>query len=186
MKIGVVAGCISLLAFFPYVISIFKGLTKPNRVTWWIWSWVSILLFISYKESGANDSLWIPIVYAVTPFLTAMLSIKYGVGGWSKFDLICLIGSIVISLLWFFSGSAITALYLFLIIDFFGTLPTIRKTYHFPEQENRLGWAIMVVANFINFFAIERLTFSLLVYPLYMFLSGSIILGLTFKKKKQA
>jgi len=41
--LGIIAGIISVFAFFPYVISIFKRKTIPNRITWWIWSWTKLL-----------------------------------------------------------------------------------------------------------------------------------------------
>lgn len=72
---------------------------------------------------------------------------------------------------------------LYLGIDFFGTLPTIRKTYFHPEQEDKLAWLLMVIANLLNIFAAEQFSFSIVVYPLYMFMVGGVILGLTFRKR---
>jgi hypothetical protein len=103
------------------------------------------------------------------------------VGGWSKFDLICLTCSIISTLLWCVTGSPIIVLLLFLLIDLSGSLPTIRKTYYHPEQENRLGWLIMVIANFINIFAGE-MKFSIVVYPIYMVIIGSAILTFSLRK----
>jgi hypothetical protein len=76
MKLGIIAGCISALACIPYFISIIRGKTKPNRATWWIWSWLGVLLFFSYKASGATDTLWVALVYMITPLITALLSLN--------------------------------------------------------------------------------------------------------------
>lgn len=180
--LGKVAGLISLLAFIPYFISIFKGKTKPNRITWWIWTLLGLLLYFSYKEAGAKETLWVPLIYIIAPLITAILSIKYGVGGWTHFDIFCLIGSLLSTLLWAISGSPIIALILFLIIDLFGALPTIKKAYSNPEQENKLAWFLMCLANVVNLFATENVKFSVLIYPLYMLLIGSIIFGLLIRK----
>lgn len=180
--IGILAGLISFIAFFPYIISTIKGKTKPNRATWWIWSWVGILVFLSYKESGAQETLWVAISYFIAPLVTALLSIKYGVGGWTRFDISCLAGSVAGTVIWYISQSATTALMLFLTIDLFGSLPTVRKTYFHPEQEDKLAWSLMVAANLLNIFAAEQFSFSIIIYPLYMFLCGSVILALTFRK----
>lgn len=182
MTIGIIAGIISLSAFIPYLLSILKGKTKPNRVSWWIWSWLGVLLYLSYKDAGANETLWVPLTYIVTPFITALLSIKYGVGGWTRFDISCLACSVAGTVVWYISQSATTALMLFLAIDLFGSLPTVRKTYFHPEQEDKLAWSLMVAANLLNIFAAEQFSFSIIIYPLYMFLCGSVILALTFRK----
>ena len=184
MSLGIIAGIISALAFVPYCISILKGKTKPNRASWWIWFWLGILAYFSYKASGAHDTLWVALVYVITPFITAMLSLKYGEGGWNKFDLACLGCSIVGSLVWFISSSPLIALLLFLSIDLFGALPTLKKTYYHPETENSLAWFLMAVGNLVNVFAAEQLKFSILVYPLYMLIVGGLILGLSLRKAR--
>ena len=183
MSIGVLAGCVSAFAFFPYLISILKGKTKPNIVTWWIWSFLGVLLFFSYKAGGAKETLFVPMVYMITPLATAILSLKYGTKGWTKFDIYCLVGAFISTIIWFISGSPTIALVLYLIIDLFGLLPTIKKTFYHPEQEDKLAWFLMVIANFLNILAIEKMEFSILIYPLYLFISGCIILTLTLRKK---
>jgi hypothetical protein len=185
MTLGIIAGCISVLAFCPYLISILKGKTKPNRVTWWIWSLLGVLLFYSYRASGATDTLWVPLSYMITPLITALLSIKYGVGGWTKFDLMCLFAAATSTLVWFVSGSPSTAVLLYLCIDLFGILPTIRKTFFYPEQEDKLAWLLMVIANALNIAAAGKFEFSIIVYPLYMLLCGCVILGLSLRTAKR-
>jgi len=185
MTLGLIAGCVSAIAFLPYLISILKGKTKPSIVTWWIWSVLGILLFFSYKAGGATETLFVPFVYMLTPLATAILSLKYGNKGWSKFDLYCLIGAATSTVIWFISGSPTIALVLYLFIDLFGLMPTIRKTFYQPEQENSLAWLLMVVANFLNILAITKMKFSILIYPLYLLISGGIILILTLRKSKR-
>jgi len=140
------------------------------------------LLFFSYKASGANDTLWVALSYIIGPLVIALLSIKYGVGGWNKFDIFCLSSSFVSTLFWFITGSPIIALILYLLIDSFGTLPTIRKSYYHPEQENKLGWLLMITANLFNFFAAKEMKFSITIYPFYMLITGCIIFGLSLRK----
>lgn len=179
--LGKIAGFISILAFIPYFHSILKGQTKPNRITWWIWTLLGILLYFSYKEAGAKETLWVPLIYIIAPLITAILSIKYGVGGWTTFDLVCLLGALASTFLWIISGSPTVALILFLLIDLFGALPTIKKAYVVPEQESKLAWFLMCLANCVNLFAVQDFQFSILIYPLYMFIIGSIIFGLLIR-----
>ena len=183
MKLGIIAGIVSILASVPYTISIFKGITKPNRASWFIWTVVGILLFLSYKATGAHNTIWVPLVYAILPAFTAILSIKYGIGGFSRIDIFCLIGAMLGILIWLISGTPILALISFIVIDSFGTVPTIKKAYYHPEQENTFAWALMVLANILNVIAIEEMRFSLLAYPIYLLSMGLVILGLLLRKR---
>ena len=36
--IGLAAGTITLLSILPYIRDILRGLTRPNLVTWWLWT----------------------------------------------------------------------------------------------------------------------------------------------------
>ena len=182
MNLGIVGGIAAILAFVPYIYSIFKEKTKPSRMSWFIWSWLGFLLYFSYKSSGAHDTLWIPLVYAIVPLIIFILSFWFGVTGLDPFDILCLLGSLIGVSLWVITKSPKLALVSFIISDVFGTLPTIKKTYLHPEQENKAAWSIMVSANIINVFAVERLDFWLIFYPAYCILCGSSILALTFRK----
>jgi hypothetical protein len=182
---GKVAGIVSLAAFIPYIIAILrgKGKIRPNRATWWIWTAVGFMLGASYYSSGANHTIWVPVSYIIGPFITAIISIKYGEGGWTPFDRICLLGAGISAILWWIFSSPVVALYVNIFIDLMGALPTIRKAYHEPESEDRIAWALFITGNIINLFAIETRTFTISAYPIYMFLCCGTITFLVFFRR---
>ncbi len=182
---GKVAGIVSLVAFVPYVLAVLRGDTTPNRATWWIWTVVGFMLGASYYSSGANHTIWVPASYIIGPFVIAILSIKYGEGGWTRFDRGCLIGAAVSLALWWIFSSPIIALLINLSIDLLGALPTIRKAYYEPNGENRTAWALFFAGNTFNLFAVERWVLVIAIYPIYMFLGSGIITTLVFWPRKE-
>jgi len=89
--LGIIAGAIALFAYVVYVISIFRGRSKPNRATWWIWSFMGLVLALSYDLSGAENTIWAAYMEFFGPLIIALLSLKYGEGGINdKTDVICL------------------------------------------------------------------------------------------------
>lgn len=182
---GKVAGVVSLAAFVPYVIAILRGKTQPNRATWIIWAVVGFMLAASYYTSGANHTIWVPVSYVIGPFVIAILSIKYGVGGWNRLDKYCLIGAGTSVVLWWMFSSPLIALCINLFIDFLGALPTIRKAYQEPKSEDRTAWALSSIGVFTNLFAIEHWTFAIYVYPAYMFIAIGLITTLIFTRQRR-
>lgn len=182
---GKVAGIISLAAFVPYIIAILRGQTKPNRATWWIWTVVGFMLGASYYSSGANHTIWAPVSYTIGPLVTAILSLKYGEGGWTRFDRCCLLGAGTSMALWWMFSSPLIALILNLFIDFLGALPTYRKAYHEPEGEDRAAWALFFAGSIANLFAVETWAFAIAVYPIYMFLGNGVIATFVFLRRHQ-
>lgn len=174
--IGIIAGFFSFMGFVPYLITLFQGKTQPNRASWWIWGTLGLILGVSYYSSGARDTMWVPAIYAICQMLIAILSLKYGKGGWNRFDRACLSAAGISLFLWWYFNSPLIAIFINLAIDSLGALPTLKKSYYEPETEDLLSWALFFTANTLNLFAVEHWSAELLAYPLYLFcLSGTIV-----------
>ncbi|MDP3725980.1 MAG: hypothetical protein Q8R36_02160 [bacterium] len=182
---GKIAGIVCVIAYYPYIRAILRGETTPNRATWWIWTVVGFMLGASYFSSGANHTIWVPVVFIIGPLAVAILSIKYGEGGWTRFDRRCLLGAGVSLVLWWIFSSPLIALLINLFIDFMGVLPTIRKAYHKPESENRTAWTLFFAGNTVNLFAVESWTFAISVYPIYMFLGSGLLVAFLFIRRNR-
>ena len=61
---GYAAGGMTLAAHVPYVASILRGETRPNRASWLIWCTVSAILAASYRQVADNDAFWMPVAYS--------------------------------------------------------------------------------------------------------------------------
>jgi hypothetical protein len=180
--LGVVAGILSFFAYSLYIYSTVFGKTKPNRVTWWILTFIGLMIASSYYFTGGRATMWIALSYVLGPLITAILSLKYGEGTrlelMDKWCLAVAIGSVAI---WYVSQSAILALFINIFLDFVGILPTIKKSYFRPEGEDRMAWTIESLATIINLFAIERAVFIIAFYPVYLFAINGVVTVLLYK-----
>jgi len=179
---GIAAGVLSFVAFPIYVLDIFKGTTKPSKVTWWILAFLNALLAASYYASGARDTIWIPVSYTIGFGIIAILSVKYGQGSWTKLDLVCLCGGIVSGILWFFL-SAEVALYAIIVVDFFGLAPTILKAYSDPASESKNAWLVAVLASLLNVLAIGAWNPVIAAYPIYVFVTNAVVVFFLLRKR---
>lgn len=183
--IGFVAGALELSAFALYYLAIFRGTTRPNRATWFVLTVVGVLIVMSYYASGARETLWVPISYAVGPLIAFLLSLKYGEGGWTPFDRFCLLACFVSMIFWKVSHSSEIALFSNILIDFFGLLPTIKKSYFDPTSEDRVAWSVTSLSNFLNILAVSSWTFTIGFYPVYMLLVNGLVTALLFIRKEK-
>ena len=173
--IGIIAGILAILGYIPYIISILRGRTRPNKATWLIWTLVGALLAFSYSAEGDINSIWLPMGYFLGPFITTILSIRYGYSEWSKLDKICIVVAILSIIPWLLSDNATFTLLINVLIDSTGAIPTVVKSYREPETEDATAWAIFFIANTIELFAISTWNLAS-IYPIYLFfLAGTII-----------
>jgi len=181
--LGIIAGVLSFIAYFPYIYSIFKGKTKPSRSSWWIWSFVGLLILLSYYEVGARNTIWIPLVFFICPLIIAILSIWFGEGKkLNKLDKICILGVLISLIPWFVFKSAHVTLFINIFIDFLGFLPTFQKTYQNTESEDGTTWILFFVASILNIIALENYGFSIMLYPAYMIIMDIIMIYIIFMK----
>jgi hypothetical protein len=179
----ILATVISIAGYLPYIADIIKGKSKPHRVTWLIWSILgTVLCFTSFELSDYDwMMICVPLVYMVGPTIVAILSFWYGEGGTSRLDIICFIFAFVGLALWLFLDLVVVALWISILIDGVGALPTIRKSFINPKSESMIGWTAFSLANALNFGVMFHRfdgseSIHSLVYPLYLFLISALIL----------
>ncbi len=183
--IGQASGILSLIAFVPYIISIYKRETIPNKATWLIWSTSAIIIYFSFVASGANLSqLWLPLSYVFGQGVVALLTIKFGEKRWTVFDKCCVLGAAISLLFWYVFKNPAIALLMNITIDFFGALPTLRKSFLRPWTEDRLAWLFTFIGASLNLLTISSLSLILLIYPLYMFTANGVIAVFVFNIQK--
>jgi hypothetical protein len=172
---GYISGLLFMFSVVPYVRSILKGNTKPQRMTWLIWTILVFIAFFSQLAKGATWSLLLTAGDAVTIVIVFIFSFKYGVGGFRKIDILSLIGALVSLLLWYLTKEPAIALFLIILIDLIGSNLTILKTWKNPETENWVGWAMCGVGGLFGILSVGSFNFILLAYPIYICLINSIM-----------
>lgn len=180
---GLLGSIFTIICFIPYIISIFQGKAKPNRATWWVWAINGFILSLGNFAAGANYTMLPIICPVIAQFCIAILSIKYGEGGWNRFDRRCLVASGVSFILWRILNYDLIAIILPLLIDILAALPTVKKSYYEPETEDLLTYILYTVGGLFTVLAIEQWSFQIAITPLYILcLNAVIVFTLTRKK----
>lgn len=187
-----IAGIVSFSAYSIYIISVFRGQTKPSRSTWWILTLVGILIFATSHSIGAQENMWIQLSYIIGPLAIAILSTfsKYGYKeGFLNIDKICLVSAIFCAIIWLVFDSPFLAFLGSIIVDFVGLVPTIIKTYFDPLEEDWIAWGIEFFASILNTLSITSwfiLDNKSWIYALYLLMINGIIFFLImFRRGKK-
>jgi hypothetical protein len=166
---------IVLFCTLPYIIDIVKGKTKPNIVTWITWTvLIGIGTAALYASGEINSALFLTGDTLAT-FAVVLVGLKYGIAKLDRFDLICMIGAIVGLILWLVFNSPIIAILATILIDFIGTIPTVRHSYLHPEEETYITFALGIVATIFTLFSLHEYSFSAWIYPAYLLFSNGLL-----------
>jgi hypothetical protein len=176
------AGVISFVSYVAYFISTVRGKTKPSRSTWWVLTLVGLLVFSSSYTIGAKENFWIMLTYIIGPLSISLLSLhpKYRYGhGFLLIDKLCLACALVCAAVWLIFKSPQITFIGSILVEILGMVPTYKKAYLKPKEEDPIAWSIEMLASIINAFGITT-WFSLKekdwIYAGYLLLANGIIL----------
>lgn len=185
---GYISALLSILMVIPYIKDIFLLKTKPERASWFIWTVLGFIAFFSQFAEGATDSLWLTAGQTFAVFIIVVLSVKYGVGGFTKRDMRALIGAGIGLILWYITSEPAWALFFVIIIDGIGTSLTAVKAYSDPASETLSTWIMSGTSGILGALAVGAFNPILLAYPLYIVVANytivaCIVLGRKSNKK---
>ena len=170
---GILSGVLPIIGAYPYIRDILKHKTKPHRTSFLIWVVLDATAFASQLAKGATWSLIMPAIGTIEVLTSFILSLKYGVGGFAKKDIVALLLAGFGLILWYFTKEPLTALLIVIAIDVVGISLTILKTYEHPHTETFSTWLLSSIAGLFAAAAVGHLSFALLVYPLYISIANA-------------
>lgn len=173
---GILSAVLNLVAYVPYVRDILRKKTKPQRITWFIFSVLAGISFASQLALGARASLWLIGAQAISVLVVFILSIPRGVGGLKRLDVISLAGAGIGLACWVVFHQAAFALYGGIIVGTIGLLPTIHKAVKQPETETTATWVLGTVAGFAGVLAAGfTARFDVLIFPIFVMLNNGVV-----------
>jgi len=184
----VLNGAASLLviaAYFPYVIAILEGKTRPSKATWIIWTAINVMIAGGMLQSGALNAQ----IAAVTigDILIVGLAFRYGTPGWKPVEKICLVLAALGAIAWVVTKDPLMAIVIGLAITVLGSVPTATKVWDDPGSENATAFGLMFLSCVVQTAAIPQWTFANALQPIVFFFTAGTIFGLiTLRPRKTA
>lgn len=164
----VVSTTLALISPMVYCIAILKGEAKPHRTTRFVFLIITTLTTASLFAQGNRVAIWLAGASTLQSIVIFALSIKHGMGGWAKTDMICLLSALFGIVLWRITQNPLLALYFAISADFIGMIPALIKTYRFPKTEVWTFYLLDVFAAIFSLLAVRRWTSEEYLYPIYI------------------
>ncbi|HEY4964112.1 MAG TPA: hypothetical protein VIH90_05445 [Candidatus Saccharimonadales bacterium] len=185
--VGVLSGLIYIVGDIPYIKDVIKGRTKPQRISWALFFGLNVINLANQIALNAHSSLWLIYSWTLVTFIIFALSIKKGVGGKSRIDIICVSGAILGLILWALLKTPLASLYCNLLVGIIAFIPTIKKAYVSPGTETKISWLTATIAAVLSTISVGRGDSTLLLIPVCSaILSGTIFTILVVRGHKRA
>lgn len=177
--LGIVAGVLGVSGYVPYIRDIVKMTTKPDRIAWLIWTFEYTVLFFAQLSAGAHHSLWIVGLQLAGVIVTFCLSLRFGLGTFTKQTLIFMAGVFAALLIWYSSQSAALAILILIAVEAAGVVLTMIKVYKYPGSETLSFWVLLGLAGMLGIPAVGFHAATILyAYPVSLIvMSGGVIIA---------
>src|SRR3990167_9078035 len=157
-----------------YIASIFRGHAKPNLVSWFIWMLAPMIGFFFLVQAGAGFSA-----------ITILFSIFIKNGYWkiNAFDLYC--GALALLALIFYvvTHNLGISIIFAMLSDSLAAVPTIVKSWKFPETESGLLFFLAMLSNILGLLTIKVWSFSISIFGIFVVIQCVLILFCIYRKK---
>lgn len=167
-----------------YIVTIFRGQTKPHIFSWIIWAIVQLTACAIQLQHGSNWwalTLWLNGVICV---LVSVLAIWYGERHITLLDKISFFLALGILPIWLWAKQDFTAILLAVTIDVLSYVPTARKSFRKPHGESLWTYYASSAAFFISILLTQEKTIITLLYPIIIFCINFVFIGYVFWRRK--
>lgn len=165
------------LGSLKYIIETIQGRVKPNKVTFFLWALAPLIAFTAEIKQGVGIQSLLTFSVGFFPLLIFIASFVNKKAQWKigAFDLICGFLSLIGLLLWYVTRIGNIAIIFAIFADGLAALPTIVKTYRYPESEN--GWLYLTgfMSALLTLLTIKTWNFPNYGFPLYILIVDLII-----------
>lgn len=170
----------NLIGGLSYLIDTIKGKTKPNKVTWFLWTLAPAIAFSAEIKQGVGIQSLLTFMVGFNPLLIFLASFINPKSKWKvkKLDFICGGLSILGLILWYLTKVGNVAIVFSILADGLAGIPTILKSYTNPETENYkvfLGGAISAA---ITLLTIKNWVLAEYGFPLYILFINTLFVSL--------
>lgn len=168
-----------------YIADTLKGKTRPNRVTWILWTVAPLVAFAAQKTEGVGLSALVTFTAGFIPLLILISSFINKKSHWNltKFDLFCGLLSVIGLMMWAITSRGNVAIIFSILADAFAAIPTIRKAFMHPETETWQGFLAALVSAAVALLTINKWNFASYSFPAYLILANGIIVILILRPK---
>lgn len=179
--LAVLSGVLTVVALIPYVKDIFQGTTRPNAVSWFLWTILQGIAMAAQFSAGASWSVVLLVAVTInTAFVTVLALAGYGYRTYGKIDLVCLVLAFVAIVAWQATRDPVVAIAFAIFADLFASVPTLVKAFLDPASENLLGWWIIAFASLLSVFSTKIVNVPNLAFQIYLLFIEALTLGVLY------
>ena len=164
--LGAIAIGLTIIAYYPYIRSIIQGKTKPHVFSWVIWGTSTCIVFLAQLADEGGAGAWVIGFSGIISIYVAYLAyIKKSDSSITRIDWIFFIVAMTSLPLWYLTSDPLWAVVILTTVDVLGFVPTFRRSYLNPFEDQLKFYVVMAVRNIVVVFALQNYSLTTVLFP---------------------
>lgn len=181
----IVAIVLAVIGYIPYFRDILRKKTTPHVYTWFIWGFITLIIFWLQRSFGGGAGSWVSLAVVAISILIFILGMKNGNKDITKVDTIFFVLALASLALWFVAKQPILSAILITSIDMFGFVPTIRKSWNKPYSETLFTYELGAFRHGLTFLALEQYNIMTWLNPISWILANTLFSIILIIRRRQ-
>jgi len=180
-----IGAAVQLLGIFSYIKETLRGNTKPNKVTWLMWSVAPLIATFAALADGVGWSVLPVFMAGFGPLLVFIASFVNKNSHWEleTFDYLCGFCSVLALVLWGITKEPVIAIVFAIASDGFAAIPTLVKSWKYPKTETAAAYTTGLFSALTSFTAIKIWNFSSYAFPAYLVIAETLFILSIYHRK---
>ena len=182
---AIVGAVIGSLGGYYYLYETIVGKAQPNRITWLLWGIFPLIIFVAQRVQGIEILSWTSFAAGFTPLLIFAVSFFNKKAYWKteRRDYYLMALAIIGLILWAITDNPNLALLFSLLADLLAGIPTIIKSYRFPESESWVAYTISAVGFGISLASVQVCNLESIAFVAYVFVLNFTLAVLAARRR---
>lgn len=178
---GIAAMTVGLLV---YTRDTLQGKTKPNRVSWLLWSIAPLIGSVAAFSDGVRMAALPVFIIGLGPLVVFVASFVNKNAYWKleKSDYVCGLVSLLALVLWQVTNEPVVAIVFAILSDALAALPTYIKSWKFPETESGITYAATAFGAGTSFLVLQNWNFSEWAFPAWLVCMNAALALVIYRK----
>jgi hypothetical protein len=176
---------ISIPGCYFYIKGILIGKIRPNLVTWFFWTLAPLVGVYLQLKAGAGLSILPVFLAGFFPLIIFLVALAKKNNYWkvTVFDILCGVFSLIALILWILTHKTSISLLFAILSDGLAAIPTLIKSWKFPETESAIGYTPGVINNILGLLIIKDWRFSIYSFSIYFIVLNTTLIIFILRKK---
>jgi hypothetical protein len=181
--LGLISLGLAGFGYGSYIVSVLRHRTRPHMFTWWTWVLVMAIAAAAQLTNGAGAGGWVTAFSAAACVVIALLSLRYGDREIARVDWMAFGAGLAIIPVWALTRNPLWAVVLASAIDGAAYYPTMRKSWHRPQQETYVTYCLDIAKWLFALLALTSYSAVTLIYPLFLLAANSVLVTIILTRR---